>query len=90
MLAALGYRAVEFSQVPQILQNTRILFNTIPQKILEVPIPGHCIGVELSSTDGIYGDNLVIARGLPGKYAPESSGKLMAETILRQIQEGTL
>lgn len=90
MLDALGYGAADFLQVPILLPNVRIVFNTVPKKILDIPVPGHCIGVELSSADGIYGNHLVIARGLPGKYAPESAGKLMAETILRRIREGTL
>ena len=45
------------------------------------------VAVELASTPGMAGDNIISALGLPGKMAPESSGKLIAETFLRLSKE---
>ena len=58
------------SSVPGILQ-TRILEKH------------GAIAMELASSPGMSGDHIISARGLPGKYAPEESGKLIAETFIR-------
>jgi hypothetical protein len=41
------------------------------------------VKIELASSPGLEGDDVIEALGLPGKYAPETSGKLIARTILR-------
>ena len=57
----------------------------IPQEQLNKH-PG-CIKIELASAPGIECEDVVIARGLPGSYAPISSGRLIAETILKRCKE---
>ena len=47
----------------------------------------HCIKIDLASAKGIAGDDVIWARGLPGIHAPESSGRLIAETFVRKLQE---
>lgn len=93
MLEALGYQAVDFSQVSQVLGNCRILFNTVP----ELPLKSnnldywkHGVAIDLASYPGMQGESVIPARGLPGKYAPQSSGKLIAETVLKICKEETL
>ena len=89
MLEAFGYQAVDFSQIPILLSRYKILFNTVPD--LPLHIDGQkTIAIDLASYPGMKGNNIIPARGLPGKYAPESSGKLIATTILRMYQEGVL
>lgn len=90
MLEALGYRAIDFPQISRTLQHCRILFNTVP----ELPLPSDIIdlwkngiAIDLASDPGMQSKNVIPARGLPGKYAPESAGKLIAETILRIDKE---
>ena len=86
MIRALGFDAVEISKIPELLPKCRLLFNTAPELILrkeEFRSCKHCIKIDLASTPGIEGDAVVWARGLPGVYAPESSGRLIAETFLR-------
>ena len=41
----------------------------------------------LASQQGIEGEDVLIARGLPGKEAPESAGRLIAETVLKLCAE---
>lgn len=89
MLEALGYRSVEFSKFPELLCQYQILFNTVPD--LPIQIDGdRVIAIDLASYPGMKGNHIITARGLPGKYAPESSGKLIATTISRKYQEGIL
>ena len=92
MLNALGCGAVNFSEVPQILRQVKILFNTVPDLPLHSSLLDHWkngVAIDLASYPGMKGDSVIPARGLPGKYAPESSGKLIAETVLRLYKEET-
>jgi len=51
---------------------------------------GGGIVLDLASYPGITGKNVIPARGLPGKYAPESAGNLIAQSILRINKEEAL
>jgi hypothetical protein len=44
-----------------------------------------CLKIDLASQIGIEGDDVLWARGLPGKDAPESAGWLIARTIERLL-----
>ena len=93
MAAALGIAAVDISQIPDILPGIRLLFNTVPAPILDADILGkyiRCVKIDLASSPGLKGCDIVCARGLPGQYAPESSGRLIAQTITRHFREGSL
>ena len=89
MLEALGYGAVDFERVPSILPQCGLLYNTVPDLPFVWDL-SQVVAIDLASEPGMKGDNVIIARGLPGKYAPESSGRLIAETILRFQKEGIL
>lgn len=89
MLPALGYKAAAPSQLPE-LSEYRLIFNTVPTLILpqeKLQRCKTCIKIDLASRRGIEGDDIVWARGLPGIHAPASSGKLIADTILRKLKE---
>ena len=45
--------------------------------------------MDLASQKGIQGSKVIWARGLPGIHAPESAGRLIAETFLRKVKEVT-
>lgn len=88
ILEALGYAAVDFPEVPQVLKKHNILFNTVPEQILKEELLNlwkDGIKVDLASAPGMICDNVVTARGLPGKYAPESAGRLIAQTVRRLL-----
>lgn len=87
---ALGYDAVDIPQIPEILPGIHLLFNTAPAPILNAEILdkySNCIKIDLASSPGLTGCNIISAKGLPGQYAPESSGRLIAQTIMRQLRE---
>lgn len=87
MLTALGYGAEDPAALRHILGRYRLIYNTAPAPILSEAqtalCRADCVKIDLASTPGILEKNVIYARGLPGKYAPESSGKLIAGTILR-------
>lgn len=88
MIHALGYAAADYPSLPAALSRYRILFNTVPVPVLtedDLRYCRDCIKIELASQNGLLGDDVLIARGLPGAYAPASSGKRIVETILRLI-----
>lgn len=89
MLQALGYQAADPAQLQNISQY-RILFNTAPELVLtkaQLAQCKNCIKIDLASKKGLEGEDVVWARGLPGVYAPESSGRLIADTFLRKLKE---
>lgn len=90
LLKSFGYHAVDFSEVTQILPDLRILFNTVPLQLLDrkiLDLQKDIIKIDLASLPGMVCEDIIPARGLPGKYAPESSGKLIAQTICRLLKE---
>lgn len=94
VLRALGYEAVNTQDIGQHLQRYRLVFNTVPfpvitEKQAEGFLPG-CVRIDLASRQGIGGEGVIWARGLPAKYACESSGELIADTILRMLGERRL
>ena len=80
MLTALGYDATD-SLSPE---SYRLIFNTAPELLLP-DCPGDALKIDLASVPGITGQDVLWARGLPGKDAPESAGSLMARRILYYI-----
>lgn len=90
MLKALGHEGVDTTRIAEHLLQYDIIINTAPASVLtEADLEGcdPCLKIDLASIKGIAGDDVVWARGLPGKYAPERSGKLIAETFLRILRE---
>lgn len=93
MAGALGYGSADLSGLP--LPHFRLIFNTAPAHILSATqlqtCPKNCVKIDLASSRGLEGDDVIWARGLPGKMLPESSGKLIADTVLRLIsREGSV
>lgn len=89
MIRALGYEAEDPHHLLPILRCYRAIFNTVPSPILSQDQPAHCradcVKIELASSPGIAGDDVISALGLPAKLAPESSGKLIARSVLHLL-----
>ena len=84
MLAALGYTAADTAGLDT--APYRLIFNTAPVMLLP-QCSGSGLKIDLASKLGMGGLDVVWARGLPGRYAPESSGKLIARTLMRILQQ---
>lgn len=69
----------------------RVIFNTVPTVLIDsAPSFEKQVRIDLASSPGILGKDVIWARGLPGKDAPESSGRLIADTIERLRKEDLL
>ncbi len=94
MASALGYGAVVLERAP--LEKYRLIFNTVPAPVLSEEAIGHCVPeclkIDLASVSGMAGADVLSARGLPGKNTPETSGRLIAHTIIQLLsdREGSL
>lgn len=87
MLFTLGYDADDSTALGYGLVRYRLIFNTVPATVLAKDTAMYChpdcLKIDLASKLGIDAPDVIWARGLPSKYAPESSGALIARTILR-------
>ncbi len=85
MVCALGYSAVDTQKLTDIHAGYRVIFNTAPAPVLDVPYDPRCLKIDLASKPGLIGKDVLWARGLPGKDTPETSGLLIADTVLRLV-----
>ena len=86
MIQALGCRSADTGHLEPELDHCRVVFNTIPDPVLDGSEAGpDCLMIDLASKKGIAGDDVIHARGLPGKDTPESSGILIGRTMIRMI-----
>lgn len=87
MITALGCEAEDIGQLSYILKRYRVIFNTVPNPVLCDEQIAHCrkdcVRIELASRPGMPPEGAVSALGLPGRLTPESSGRLIARTVLR-------
>lgn len=88
-LRYLGYSTVHTTLAEEIVPDFSVIINTVPAPVVQsdTAISHSCIKIDLASVKGIEGDDVIWARGLPGRYAPERSGKLIADTFLRLWKE---
>lgn len=88
-LQSLGYSTSGMDADPG---EYRLIFNTAPEIVFPETIEKcrNCVKIDLASRNGLPGADVIRARGLPGVMAPESSGNLIAQTILHSIREGLL
>lgn len=90
---ALGYRSMDPQKTSDLPSDFRLIFNTSPHPAMNKDTLdrfSRCAKVDLASSPGLTGGDIVVARGLPGVYAPESSGKAIAEHFLRRFREGNI
>lgn len=91
MLCALGYGSEDPATLCCSLLRYRMIFNTAPHPVLSpdslIHCRKNCVKIDLASIQGIYGSDVIHARGLPGKQTPESSGILIAKTIIRLLRK---
>ena len=84
MLCALDYKVSDTADLDTMPY--RVIFNTVPTMI-SVLSPGKALKIDLASVLGLGSSDVIWARGLPNKDAPESSGNLIALTVIRHAAE---
>ncbi len=88
---SMSYGTADPAALASILPRFRVILNTAPARIFpdhpaSIWVP-EALKLELSSQDGLPGADVIPARGLPGKDAPESSGTLIADTVCNLLQK---
>ena len=87
MLDALGFDTLDTARLDGSLLRFRVIYNTVPELVLPAEtmrsIDADCLKIDLASFPGMDGPDVISARGLPSRYAPESAGALIAKTLLR-------
>ena len=93
MIRALGMKSVDTNTIDS-LGKYRLIFNTAPELVLRKEemkqCHADCVKIDLASKPGMDDEDVIIARGLPGIHFPESSGQLIADTLLRLCKEEIL
>lgn len=89
----IGYTGVTFEKMPELIGEAEIIFNTVPAMVLDEKVLQHCnkevLIVDLASAPGgtdfqaaeKLGIEALLAPGLPGKVAPRTAGKILAQVI---------
>lgn len=90
ILDALGYETEDSNNLGYSLLRYRVIFNTVPTAVIPQQAAEYChedcLKIDLASKPGIDAEDVIWARGLPNKDAPETSGILIANTILRLLR----
>ena len=94
----MGIRAVDFSYFGELMTDSDVVFNTVPEKIIggnELMTAQNALIIDLASKPGGVdmekakdaGVKVIWALGLPGKVAPITAGNIIKETILNIFSE---
>ena len=82
------------ASIASLPEDCRMIFNTVPARLIPNEsldlIPQSCLYVDLASAPGGIDHTAAAAKGLqtiwasalPGKYAPETAGRILGETIV--------
>ncbi len=101
LISCNGLKCIETQNIIETISSYDIIFNTVPQCVLPETVlsfvrPDTLI-IDLASKPGgldfecaaQFGLKVIWATALPGKVAPETSGKIIADTIFNIISEQT-
>ncbi len=98
-MEAEGHIPVSYESLPAILPKMELIFNTVPTLIFDDSLIGEVskesLFVDLASLPGgidftsakARGLKVIHALSLPGKIAPVSSGKIVADTVIRLLSK---
>jgi dipicolinate synthase subunit A len=92
---AMGLKAVHFNELMNCLSDVDVIFNTVPAPVLDkdvlVKVPSTTLIIDLASAPGgtdfasaeELGVKAILAPGLPGKVAPKTAGRILAQVVPR-------
>lgn len=95
----MGCLRADYSELPGVLNDYDLIFNTVPAMILDRAALQHAhldiVIIDLANQPGgtdfeaanDLGIKAILAPGLPGKVAPTSAGRILAEVIPRRIAQ---
>lgn len=90
-----GHEAIGFDALPEKLPYADIVFNTVPAEIFSESVfsnlPESVPLIDLAGGIKLCGERILQAPGVPGKYAPETAGRIIKDSVERiLIREGVL
>lgn len=91
--SSFGFNAFIPDQIQSFPLHFDFIINTAPCVLLPDSFYTNqqkAVKIDLASSPGIACADVIRARGLPGRMVPESSGELIARTVLRWLQEEAL
>lgn len=84
-----GHEAVGFPALPEALSCADIVCNTVPAEIFSEKmlsaLPDTVPLIDLANS--IAGTRVIRASGLPGRYAPEAAGRILADSVRRILKK---
>lgn len=84
LIHALGMDSIPISGASAVTERYDGIVNTVPSMVLpHLRLRRGACALELASVPGMAGADIIPARGLPGRMAPEVSGELIAKTFIR-------
>lgn len=85
-----GHEAVGFDTLPEVLEHADVVFNTVPAEIFSISLlarlPENVPLIDLAGGIKLRGENILPAPGVPGKYAPETAGRILKESVERILR----
>lgn len=99
LAVALGYNAVGFERIDALLPSFEYVVNTIPALVLPryrvSLLSNEAVVVDIASSPGgvdfeaakELGKNAALCLGLPGRYAPKTSGEILAQAVITILTE---
>ncbi len=96
-IRASGYTELPLERLAESAAGAEIIFNTVPAPVLTRPLLGRCprgtVIIDVATAPGgtdwqaarELGLKAQLAPGLPGKVAPVTAGRIIAETIVRYL-----
>lgn len=97
--AARGFAALPLADLAQAAGGFEVVVNTVPAPVIGLPVlaalPPGCFLLDLASAPGgvdpaaaqAAGRRVVFAPGLPARCAPVTSGRFVADMVLKMIEE---
>jgi dipicolinate synthase subunit A len=97
-----GFKSRDYSLLPSLCRTADVIFNTVPCVVLKEDelklIPKETPIIELASKPGgvdptmavRYGTRIISAQSLPGRVAPISAGRIIAQCVRSVIEGGCL
>lgn len=95
---SMGYEAVDIANVADIMGRQDIVFNAVPAPVLgekelkalrddaviiELAAANHAVDLELAEK---VGAKVVVGASLPGKYSPETAGRIITDALYRTLK----